>query len=177
MHLINFGVENIADWKEFIKNILTQNVCSLLGPTSCGWCQTIWISNGWKQKQIDDGILGNWVWEWECYPTTIRPDLNSFSAWLHRPLRPDQYTIAHAARFDGPQALARRPPTRTVSPHILTGLESIFLNQSKIAQVTLVIFIMKGLKISQTSKISWAVQLTRLLRFGSFDPILDPTLV
>jgi len=36
---------------------------------------------------------------------------------------------------------------------------------------------LKGPKISQTSKIPWAVQLTRLLRFGSLDPILDPTFV
>jgi len=85
--------------------------------------------------------------------------------------------MAHAARFDGPQAFACRPATRTFSPHILTGLETIFQNQPKITQVTLVIFVMKGLKISQTSKISWAVQLTSLLRFGLFDPILNPTLV
>jgi len=69
--------------------------------------------------------------------------------------------MALAARFDSPQALAHRLATRTFSPHILTGLESIFQNQPKIAQVTLVIFTMKGPKISQTSKISWAVQLTK----------------
>jgi len=85
--------------------------------------------------------------------------------------------MTHAARFGSPQAFACRPTNKNLSPHILTGLEFIFQNQPKIIQVTLVIFIMKGLKISQTSKISWAVQLTRLLRFGLFDPILSPTLV
>jgi len=110
-------------------------------------------------------------------PTMIRPDLNNFLAWLPRPPRPECYTTAHAARLDSFQAYVAGWSTRTFSPHILTGLESIFQDQPKITQVTLVIFIMKGLKISQTSKISWAVQLTRLLRFGSFDLILDPTLV
>jgi len=46
-------------------------------------------------------------------PTTIRPDLNNFLAWLCRPPRPDRYTMAHAARFGGAQAFARRPATRT----------------------------------------------------------------
>jgi len=57
-------------------------------------------------------------------PTTIRPDLNNFLAWLHRPPRSDRYTMAHAAHFDGLQAFAHRLETEPFSPHILNGLES-----------------------------------------------------
>jgi len=139
--------------------------------------EPIWNSTGTKSTQGHSTRPPHKVTFSQSGPTTIRPDLNTFSAWLCRSPRPDRYTMAHAACFNGLQALAHRLATRTFSPHILTGLGSIFQNQPKIAQVTSVIFIMKGPKISQTSKISWADQLTRLLRFGSFDPILVPTLV
>jgi len=110
-------------------------------------------------------------------PTTIRPDLNSFLAWLHRSLRPElKYrTWMHVLMAD------RHPPAdqkqEPFSSHILTGLESNFPNQPKDHTVTSTNCISRGSKISQTSKICLAVQLTSLLRFGLINLILDPTLV
>ena len=59
----------------------------------------------------------------QSQPTTIRPDLNNFSALLRRPQRPDSSTMAqlHVSTVRRPPPAGRQ--TRTISPHILTGLE------------------------------------------------------
>jgi len=109
-------------------------------------------------------------------PTTIRPDLNNFSAWLLRLTRPGPYNMAHAARFDSAQAFTAGRQTRTI--HLtfwLTWSPSTKASPRSLNSFSYLHH--KGLKIFQTSKISWAVQFTSLLRFGSLDPILDPTLV
>jgi len=76
---------------------------------------------------------------------------------------------------DGQSPTGQKP--EPFSSHILTGLESSFPNQPKDHTVTSTICISGRFKISQTSKICWAVQLTSLLRFGLINWILDQTLV
>jgi len=110
-------------------------------------------------------------------PTTIRPDLNNFLAWLCRLPRPElkYWTWMHILMVNGclPTGQRREP----FSSHILTGLESNFPSQHKDHSVTSIICMSRGFKISQTSRISLAVQLTSLLRYGLINLILDPALV
>jgi len=110
-------------------------------------------------------------------PTMIRPDLHNFSAWLRRPPRPEdlQWPLLHILTACRPLLAGWKP--EPFSSHILTGLESNFPNQPQDHTFTTFTCISRGSKINQTSKISWAVQLTSLLRFRSINLILDPTSV
>jgi len=118
---------------------------------------------------LQSHVQSVWVYHDQAYPGIIlwpdyagfpRPELK-YWAWMH---------VLPVDRCS-PTGQKQEP----FSSHILTGLESIFPNQPKDHTVILITYISRRSRITKTSKIRQAVQLTSLLRFGSIDQILDQT--